>query len=291
MNLEFYRPLWGINKAIETYAKEAYDAGFTGLEGHLPDDKDDYHAFCQAIKKYQLSYIGEICTGGSQADAYWVPDRKASVDDHLTNFETELQRMQASELPIPFINCMGGLDAWPLTTALRFFEKAIQLAEKYKFLVSFETHRTRCLYAPWTTFDIIKEIPEITITADLSHWCVVAERLIDEEEGLSAIIPTTHHIHGRVGYDQGPQVPDPEAPEYAHFVKAHQRWWELIWASQYERGYTTTTMCTEYGPDGYLHHIPHSQQPVADLWEIMQWVYTTESTHFKQFKSDNNFDV
>ncbi len=166
----------------------------------------------------------------------------------------------------------------------------MRLAERYSFLVCFETHRTRCLYAAWTSYAIIRELPEITLTADLSHWCVVAERLIDEEEGLSALIPRTHHIHARVGYDQGPQVPNPAAPEYAKFVEAHQRWWEQIWASQYHRQYSTTTMSTEYGIDGYLHETPFSREPVADLWDIMKWVKKSESNHFLEFKARNNIN-
>ena len=35
-------------------------------------------------------------------------------------------------------------------------------------------------------------------------------------------------IHARVGYEEGPQVPDPAAPEYAAEVKCHMGWWESI---------------------------------------------------------------
>ena len=35
-------------------------------------------------------------------------------------------------------------------------------------------------------------------------------------------------IHARVGYEEGPQVPDPAAPEYAGEVKCHMGWWEAI---------------------------------------------------------------
>ena len=291
MNIEFYRPLWGRDRSFEKMAGEMCQQGFAGFEGHLPEDPDELKSFQNECRNNNLKYVGEICTGGAHPDAYWVPDRKASVEDHLNDFESELQRILRSELDIPFINCMGGLDAWSIDEACRFFEKAMMMSEKAGCLVSFETHRTRCFYAPWTTARILNELPEIPITADLSHWCVVAERLIDDEPGLDAIIPRVKHIHGRVGYDQGPQVPDPAAPEYAEFVEAHQRWWERIWLSQLERSFSSTTLCPEYGPDGYLHTEPYSQKPVADLWQIMMWVASSERKHFESFININEMQA
>ncbi|MEM7014089.1 MAG: sugar phosphate isomerase/epimerase, partial [Verrucomicrobiota bacterium] len=80
------------------------------------------------------------------------------------------------------------------------------------------------------------------------------------------------HLHGRVGYDQGPQVPDPRAPEYADDVEAHFDWWRVVWKMQAERGFETITMTPEFGTDGYLHLEPWTQEPVADLWEINCWI-------------------
>jgi hypothetical protein len=79
------------------------------------------------------------------------------------------------------------------------------------------------------------------------------------------------HIHPRVGYEQGPQVPEPRAPEYHRPVEAHFAWWEKIWDGQRARGFETITMTPEYGPDGYLQREPFTQKPAADLWELNTW--------------------
>jgi hypothetical protein len=42
-------------------------------------------------------------------------------------------------------------------------------------------------------------------------------------------------------------------------------------------------MTPEFGPDGYLHLAPFSQQPVADLWELNQWMAAEESKHYSEF--------
>ena len=86
-----------------------------------------------------------------------------------------------------------------------------------------------------------------------------------------------------MGYDQGPQVPHPAAPEYAYALKAHQLCWEHFWEAQYGRGFEVSTMTPEFGPDGYLHMLPFTQEPVADLWEINSWMGTIEAEHFQNY--------
>lgn len=55
--------------------------------------------------------------------------------------------------------------------------------------------------------------PQLRFTADISHWVVVSERLLDDpSDDFSAFIDRVHHVQARVGYDQGPQVPHPAAP-------------------------------------------------------------------------------
>jgi hypothetical protein len=121
-------------------------------------------------------------------------------------------------------------------------------------------------------------------TSDISHWIVTCERLLnDPEDDLSAFIERVHHIQARVGYDQGPQVPHPAAPEYAKELAFHQQHWEAIWRSQQARGYQVTTLTPEFGADGYLHHLPFTNVPVADLWSLNIWMGQTEREHFQRF--------
>ena len=44
-------------------------------------------------------------------------------------------------------------------------------------------------------------------------------------------------------------------------------------------------MTPEFGPDGYLHLLPYTQTPVANLWEINRWMAATEKHHFSNFKT------
>jgi hypothetical protein len=38
------------------------------------------------------------------------------------------------------------------------------------------------------------------------------------------------------------------------------------------RGQETFTITPEFGTDGYLHRLPFTRQPVADLWEVNRWI-------------------
>jgi hypothetical protein len=51
------------------------------------------------------------------------------------------------------------------------------------------------------------------------------------------------------------------------------------------RGYQHTTLTPEFGPDGYLHHLPFTNVPVADLWSLNAWMAQREQQHFVEFTS------
>lgn len=80
------------------------------------------------------------------------------------------------------------------------------------------------------------------------------------------------HIHGRVGYAQGPQVPHPSAPEYEQELTAFETWWKRICALRAEEGASFMTITPEFGPPGYMHTLPYVNQPVVDLWGVNFWM-------------------
>jgi len=277
MKLQTFKTLWGHEGSLHSAISEALAAGFDGIEGPAPENAAAAEQLDARMKETGLAYIAEITTAGS-----YVPERGASLRDHIDSFEIKLEHSMTLQ-PL-FITCLGGCDAWPEEDNLAFFSAAMRLAKAAGVRVSFETHRSRALFNPWITQRIVRQLPEMLITVDFSHWCVVCERLMDTElDVIRGIADNVQHIHARIGYEQGPQVPDPRAPEYDYALRAHQRWWEIIWQSQLNRHFKTTTLTPEFGPDGYLQQAPFSQQPVADLWEINRWLAGEESRHYSRF--------
>ena len=277
MEFTLFKTLWGHDGSTMSGATLAAEAGFGGIEAPAPDDKAERSALAAALEDHSLAYICEICTAGS-----YVPDREATPEQHLADLRRKIEFGQ--DLDPRFFNVMGGCDAWPLAKQVDFFGKAQEIADEHDVICSFETHRGRSFFNPWVTRDVLRQLPEMVITCDFSHWVVVCERLMDSEwDTILEVAEQAHHIHGRVGYDQGPQVPHPAAPEYAEALASHERCWEAIWASQARRGYQNTTMTPEFGPDGYLHCLPFTGAPVGNLWEINQWIGKKQQEHFQHW--------
>jgi hypothetical protein len=107
---------------------------------------------------------------------------------------------------------------------------------------------------------------------------VCESHLEDQEDAIALAISRTIHIHGRVGYPEGPQVSHPAAPEYKTELSLFMGWWRRMLEHQQSRGKTEAAFTAEFGPPGYMPTIPYTNEPVADLWEVNQWM----TDHFAQ---------
>ncbi|HTY37169.1 MAG TPA: TIM barrel protein [Bacteroidota bacterium] len=266
MNLSIFRHLWGITEPWETLFPKIASLNFQGIEHILPDEQDK-ERFRRLLDLHGFKYIAQIVTNGS------------TVDDHLSSFRHNVER--AAELHPLKINCHSGCDWFSPEQSKKYFGEALAFEAKIGIPVAHETHRGRILYNPWTTESLLKQYPELKLSCDLSHWVVISERLLDTEREIIAL-SAEHciHIHARVGYEEGPQVPDPRAPEYRRHVEAHEEWWDAIWNAQERKGMKESTLTPEFGAPEYLHTLPYTRTPVADLWEICTWQADRQRTRF-----------
>jgi sugar phosphate isomerase/epimerase len=277
MNLHVYKTLWGQAGSLAEAIAACRTHEFHGLAGPSPEKAVERREFRDKLVAAGLEYIAEICTAGS-----YVPDRRAPPAEHLESLRRKAG--EAVECGPLFLTVIAGCDAWSVGESVDFFGEAIQLGEPFGLPLSFETHRSRSFFNPWVTRDILRQIPGLKLTCDFSHWCVVCERLIDTEPDVLALCAErAHHVHARVGYGQGPQVPHPAAPEYSEALAAHERWWRQIWRSQLARGMAVSTLTPEFGPDGYLQSMPFTGTPVADLEQINAWMAERQKQQFAEF--------
>ncbi|WP_426153722.1 sugar phosphate isomerase/epimerase family protein [Pseudomonas sp. DC3000-4b1] len=280
MRLEIFRSLWGYRASKAQALEELLAAGFEGMEARLPLEAVERREFGAFLASNQVPYIATVFT------AYDVlPEQRATPAEHLEDLRRKLD--WASELRPRFINLLAGNDRWPLAQQVEFFGELLAIASEQAAPVLVETHRARSLFNPWVTLELIRQLPALRFTSDISHWVVCCERLLDDPaDDLSPFVERVMHIQARVGYDQGPQVPHPAAPEYAAALAFHQSHWEAVWRAQRARGQAVTTLTPEFGADGYLHHLPFTNAPVADLWAINQWMATAERAHFQRFLNE-----
>lgn len=277
MQLDIFKSLWGWQGDWSQCAAQVREMGGVGVEARLPVQPGAVRAMAEALRQEGLDCIGTVFTGGDV-----IPRQSWTLLQHLDRLALSLE--QAAVLRPRFLNLLAGNDRWGLTQQVEFFGRAQDMADAAGVTCLYESHRGSSLYSPWITLELIAQLPRLRFTADVSHWVVVCERLPDDPaDDLSPFIDRVHHVQARIGYDQGPQVPHPQAPEYAREVAFHQRVWESVWASQRRRGYTTTTLTPEFGPDGYTHLLPFTQAPVADLRSLNLAVARMERQHFDRW--------
>ena len=257
--------LWGFEGDLAAAITTARRHGFDGLEANLrhpalaPLPAEQVR---QQLVEAGLELVLELFTGGD-----YVPRLDCSPEQHLQELQ---QQLAAAPALAPLrISVLTGSDSWPWPVQQAFWPEALALAAACPLPVSFETHRSRSLYSPWQIGAYLESWPQLRLTADLSHWCAVAERLMTPElEPLQAMAARVDHIHARVGHAQGPSVGHPFAPEWREALAAHLRCWQLFAQSRSPASAGPFTITPEFGPDGYLPQLPFTRQPVADLLEI-----------------------
>jgi sugar phosphate isomerase/epimerase len=266
MKLLLIRHLWGVSAPWDLAFPQIKDLGYAGIESRLPAP-DRRRNFRRLLSEHGFHYIPQVFTSGLDASA------------HINSLKSQLEEAVAFS-PL-LVNAHSGQDSWSEDEAARFFEQALRLEAKFGFRIAHETHRGRVLFNPWTTSRILKRFPELNLCCDFSHWVCVAERLLpDHEESVRLAAAHCLHLHARVGYEQGPQVPDPRAPEYATHLSAHEQWWKWAWKSQQQRRFKVSTLTPEFGPPLYQHTLPFTGVPVSDLWDICNWQARRQAANF-----------
>lgn len=284
MKLLMLRSIWSGEPHLIGHDRieQTVKAGFDGLEGPIPRAAAQRRQLRKQLDESGLVYIAEATTGtDAEAETWWIPQRDRTIEDHLDDLRWSVEH--AAEMGAMFVSTMCGYDGWSWQQNIEFFGKALEIERDAKISIGFETHRSRSLFNPWITRDLLLEFPAMKLTCDFSHWCVVCERLIDTEwDILELCAQRTLHVHCRVGYAQHAQVPDPRAPEYMQALVAHERWWDLIWQHQAQQQMNVTTMTPEFLDDGYMQTLPYTQKPVADVWEITCWMAQRQRQRFAQ---------
>lgn len=277
MRLRLFRSLWTNGFDLDAALRDVAAGTFDGVEGPVPAESSARDEFAAKLNATGMPFIAEIVTG----DGY-VP-RYSSPEKHLDDFRRKTEEALACR-PL-FFTVLAGCDSWPPEQTVEFLARALAFARQLGVEASFETHRSRPTFNPWATRELLLRLPVLRLTCDFSHWCCVCERLVLDEEPELLALCAAHvgHIHARVGYEQGPQVPHPAAPEYRATLEAHERWWRVLWSARQLAGCDTLTMTPEFGPDGYLQTSPFTGKPAADLDEINRWMAARQRAAFAEF--------
>lgn len=249
MKLRLAKTLWGVDDAADP---ERWDAlfgrikaeGFEAVEAITLVWRIDKDRFRALLDKHGLELICQIHTtgGGTNAETgeyeYCTSNK---LHDHLASF-VALTAEAAALRPV-LINSHSGHDSWGSSDkAVSFLKQALKVEKRLGVPIVHETHRQRLLFSPYSAAELLAkpELAELKINADLSHWCCVCEHvfsLTDPRDDwwpatLALVAEHCGFVHCRVGHAEGPQVSDPDAPEFGSEVGEHFEWWRAIWRAQ-----------------------------------------------------------
>jgi sugar phosphate isomerase/epimerase len=261
MQLLFFCPRWGSEElSWEEFCRKVKKAGYDGVEAGVPFDTIEKGQMATSLEAHGLLLIGQ----------YWQSFEK-DFTEHKLSYQKHLYHL--AELSPLKIDAQTGKDYFNFDENKELFETADRFSQSTGIPVAHETHRNKALFAAHVAHQFLERIPNLRITADFSHWCNVAESLLeDQQESIDLAIHHTIHIHARVGHAQGPQVTEPRLPEWKNSLDIHANWWKRIVEFQRNKAASQFTITPEFGPRPYMPLMPISQVPLADQWEINVWM-------------------
>jgi sugar phosphate isomerase/epimerase len=255
--LKIFNTDWGFEGSRDAFCEKIKKAGYDGLETSWPDDAKDREALFAALKKHSLD-VGFLCGAWGN-----------NSEEHLVNFKklVTAAAKQTNQKPL-YINCHSARDHYSFEQNKKFIDFTMAISKETGIKILHETHRSRILFAAHITKQFIEKMPDLRLTLDISHWCNVHESLLgDQKETVNLALERTDHIHARIGYEEGPQVNDPRAPEWDYAVKQHFEWWDKVVERKKKNG-ERMTFLTEFGPPMYMPTLPYTLQTVSDQWAI-----------------------
>ena len=256
MQIKYLRGMWGMElPTLKANLEMIKAGGFDGVEMGVPSELAKREELCHLLDKLQLELVVQQWTEGS------------SPPEHAQSFEAQYRR--GAEFKPLLINSHTGKDYFTTAENLGILQKAAALEAELGVPVVHEIHRGRATFSTTATLALIEAMPEIKLTADFSHWCCVHESLLqDQPDRVNRTITRSYHLHARVGYEEGPQITDPRAPEWQTTVEVHLRWWQQLVDHHKKIGTKILTICPEFGPPNYMLTQPYTRQPLGNLWEI-----------------------
>lgn len=256
-------PRWGQEHLdLEAFIYKVKDSGYDGVDMWVPKEPKERKRLRRLLKQYDL----KIVSHQHEADGRNITEFCKSYNYYLEC---------CAEVNPLLINSHSGRDHFCLEDQLKVLDSAAAFESSSGYTVAHETHRGRMLYSPGTAKQLFDLRPDFKITADLSHWVCVTESFLEHDNFkpiLSEAVRRTRHIHARVGFPEGPQVPDPRHPQFADALYHFSCLWSKMLESRAAEGADFITVTPEFGPPPYMWTRLEDGAPVAAQWEINLYI-------------------
>lgn len=256
MEIRYCKSRWEFGQVpFATYLDRVVADGFDAAECFLLPITEPAPEIRDGVASRKLFLVGQVITLGK------------TPAEHQESMTTQVKNAHACGAR--FVNCHTGSDFFSFADNVALFQHAATLSQDLGLSILHETHRGRALFNLPDTMRYLDAVPGLELTSDISHFmCVHESELREHAPWLDRVIERTRHIHARVGFNEGPQVAHPLAPEWNGLLEHYLALWKKMAAAAVRSGAPFVTMTPEAGPPPYMPVLPFSNAPVADAWTV-----------------------
>lgn len=252
-----FQSMWAMQNAqgilptpLERVLTQIADAGFDGITDH----------YVEPVAARELSRLASGL--GLQIEGQLFPK---TVDDLKPALEI------ASEYGCHHLTIQADARPRGLKEAVALVEGWQRLAEQVDFPVLLETHRYRVTNDLHFTLDLLRELPDTRLLADLSHYVVGRELPLppgeDDQQQIETILRNSWGFHGRVATCEQVQVPI-SFEQHKPWVELFSAWWRYgieDWLGRDSVSGSLSFTC-ELGPPPYAI-TDRFGRDMTDRWE------------------------
>lgn len=258
--LEIYQSLWAMQQRIPGKAERSMPEQFkqiaeAGYHGVCLDPAVDEINECLALKplfkEYQL---------GCMVNAFpYTAEELAPLLD------------MAASLNASQVNIIGGVMPLQPSAAASVVRSWLTTAEHYAMPVLMETHRNGTLNDLFYTLEVLHQVPELRLCADLSHFVVDREfpLPLSEQDGqyIDQILERSDSFQGRVSNNEQIQIAL-NFPQHKQWLDQFLAWWRQGMSKWAGRNGQTATLrfLVELGPPPYAI-TDGNQRELSDRWQ------------------------
>jgi sugar phosphate isomerase/epimerase len=264
MQIKYCCTYWGCEQlSAKAFLQKAVADGYEGVEINFPEEDGFVAEFLAELAHLRKTTHPNFIFIAQQV----LSNQNETVNGYIERLTNRLAFLIT--LKPDYINSHTGKDFFEFSDNCKIIEITQQLSKSSGIPIWHEIHRGRFSFHLKTLLNYIEVFPKIKLIADFSHFCVVSESdLADQQDLLRKLYPHIRHIHARVGFEQSPQVNHPFAPEWESYLERYLNWWKQIIAKQQSRQLECLTITPEFGPFPYMPQEPFTQKPLSNQWEV-----------------------
>lgn len=268
-DLVVYQSLWGMQTCNTNVATRPHE-----------------EVFAQAA---QAKFAG-LCLdpGVSQIDEYLAlkPFYQHYQMGCLVNvFPNSVEEMRpllefSKEMGAPYANVIAPVFPLTVEDAIPIIRTWLEMADDIGMPIKFETHRDCITNDMFMTLQLLDAIPELRLTADLSHYCLNREMsapiTAQNQAWIQQLLERSDSFQGRISSHEQIQLPL-HFPQTQKWIGIFKDWWKRgfrSWRTRAGDNETLIFLC-ELGPPEYAFTDANNEE-LSDRFEeairIRSWV-------------------